>query len=56
MNKVISGDVNEPLSVEAIANGTSMADPRFVQSQFLQAGLRGRVSWNYGRILENLKK
>ena len=56
INKVISGDVNEPLNVEAIVNGTIVADPRFVHSQLMGATIKWRASWNYGKVVENLRK
>ena len=55
VNKIISWDVNEPLSVEAIANGITVADPRFVKSALMGATIKWRVSWNYGKVVENLK-
>ena len=56
VNKIISWDVNEPLWVEAIANGTTVADPRFVRSELMWVTRKGRTSWHYSKIIENLKK
>jgi hypothetical protein len=56
VNKIISWDVNEPLWVEAIASGVIQADPRLVRSKLMGATIKWRVSWNYGKVIGNLKK
>lgn len=56
VNKIISWDVTQPLSVEAIANGTTKADPVFLQNQFLEANIVGGMGWKYGNIINNLRK
>lgn len=56
MNKLISWNVNEPMSVDTIANGVSVIDPLKLQNQFLEAGVVGGMGWNYGKIIENLRK
>lgn len=56
MNKVISWNVDEPLSVEAIANGVSIADPNFLKHKFLEANIVGSMGWNYNKVIDNLKK
>ncbi len=56
MNKLISGDVNEPLPVEAIVNGTSVVDPAYLKNKFLEAEVVGNMGWKYNRMIENLKK
>jgi len=56
MNKVISWNLGEPLSVEAITNWMSVADPNFLKHKFLEAGVVGGIGWKYGNIIGNLKK
>lgn len=56
MNKIISWNIDKPLSVEAIASWVSQADPVFLQNQFLEANIVGGMGWKYGNIIENLKK
>lgn len=56
INKMISWDINEPLSVKAIANETSRANPMFLQNEFLKANIKNNLGWNYTKIKENLKK
>lgn len=56
VNKIISWNIDEPLSVEAIANWISVADPALLKSKFLEADIVGGMGWKYGKIIENLKK
>ncbi len=56
MNKLISWNVNEPMSVDAIANGVSVIDPLILQNQLLEAGVVGGMGWSYENIVENLGK
>ena len=56
VNKMISGDINEPLPVEAIASGTSTANPSYLSNKFLEAGIAGNFGWKYSKVMENLKK
>ena len=53
---MISGDINGPLSVEAIANGISVADPVFLKNKFLEADIAGNMGWKYSNITANLRK
>lgn len=56
MNKLLGGDVNQPLSVESIANWNSNVDPSSMQSKFIEAWVVDSVGWRYGKITENLSK
>lgn len=56
MNKLLGGDVNEPLPVESIANWNSNVDPSSMQSKFIEAWVVDSVGWRYGKITENLSK
>ena len=56
MNKMITWSTKEPLSVDGISGWTSMADPNFLKSKFLEADIVGGMGWKYNTILENLKK
>lgn len=56
MNKLISWDINEPLSVEAIANWTMVANPNLIRSKFIESKLVSNLWWNYNQMRENLKK
>ncbi len=56
MNKLIRGDVNEPLPVEAIVNGTSVVDPAYLNNKFLEAEVVGNMGWKYSKIVDNLKR
>jgi hypothetical protein len=55
MNKLISWNIDEPLSVEGIANWISVSDPAKLKSKFIEANVVGGMWWNYGKIVENLK-
>lgn len=55
MNKLISWDINEPLSVEAVANWVSVIDPAFLDNQFLENEVASNMGWNYSKMIENLK-
>ena len=56
MNKVISWNIDEPLSVEWIASWVTRADPLVLKSKFEEVWIVGGVGWNYGRVLEKLKE
>lgn len=55
MNKMISWDINEPLSVESIANWTMVADRWYLKNKFVEAGLVDNLWWKYYKITDNLK-
>jgi hypothetical protein len=55
MNKMISWDINEPLSVESIANWTMVADRGYLKNKFVEAGLVDNLWWKYYKITDNLK-
>lgn len=56
MNKLITWTTKEPLSVKGISSWTSIADPNFLKHKFLETKVVGGMGWNYGKIIENLKK
>ena len=56
MNKMITWSIKEPLSVDGISAWTSVADPNLLKHKFLESGVVGGVGWNYGSIIENLRK
>ena len=56
MNKIISWNIDEPLSVEWIASWVTRADPLVLKSKFEEVWIVGGVGWNYGRVLEKLKE
>ena len=56
VNKIISWNIDEPLSAEAIANWVSIADPNFLKHKFSEADIVGGMGWKYNGIIENLKK
>lgn len=56
MNKLISWDINKPMSVDAVTNWTMMADPSELNGKFLEAGVVDTLGWNKYRMMENLKK
>lgn len=56
MNKLISWDVNKPLSVDAITSWSMLADPSELNGKFLEAGVVDSLGWNKYRMMENLKK
>lgn len=56
LNKIISWNLDEPLSVEAIANWISVANPAFLKGKFLEADIVSNIGWKYNKIIENLKK
>lgn len=56
MNKIISWNIDEPLSVKAISNWISMSNPAFLKNQFIKADIVGGIGWNYGKIINNLRK
>lgn len=55
VNKLISWNIDEPLSVIAIANWTSKVNPAILKSKFKEAWLVNWLGWKYSRIVENLK-
>ena len=56
MNKMISWNVNEPLNVSAIVNGTIVAQPWKLRDEFNKAWIIGNLGWNYNQIKNNLRK
>ena len=56
MNKMISWDINEPLKVESIANGTENVNPSSLQNKFLEAWIVDNLGWKEWKISENLSK
>ena len=56
MNKMISWDINEPLKVESIANGTETINPSSLQNKFLEAWIVDNLGWKEWKISENLSK
>jgi len=56
MNKLITWDINEPLSVEGISNWVTVANPAFLQNKFLESNIATSMNWNYWKMVENLKK
>lgn len=57
INKMISGGVNEPLPVDAIANSTSVVDKKLFQTKCLESGVTDLLSgWKYKKVMENLSK
>lgn len=55
VNKLISWDINEPLSVESISNWVWVANPSFLKSKFKEVWLVDGLGWKYSRIVENLR-
>lgn len=54
---MISGGVNEPLPVDAIANSTSVVDKKLFQTKCLESGVTDLLSgWKYKKVIENLSK
>lgn len=56
MNKMISWDINQPLNVEAIANGSETINPSSLQNKFLEAWIVDNLGWKEWKISENLSK
>jgi hypothetical protein len=56
MNKLLSGSVDEPLSVEGIVSGVSMVEPVEMRARFEDSGVVGGLGWRYGEILGNLRR
>lgn len=56
LNKIISWNLDEPLSVEAISNWISVANPAFLKGRFLEADIVSNIGWKYNKITENLRK
>lgn len=56
MNKMISWDINQPLKVESIANGSETINPNSLQNKFLEAWIVDSLGWKEWKISENLGK
>lgn len=56
VNKVISGDTNEPLNVEAIVNGVTVVNPSTFKNDLAKAWIVDGMGWKYSKIVENLRK
>lgn len=56
MNKMISWDINQPLNVESIANGSEKVNPSSLQNKFLEAWIVDNLGWKEWKISENLSK
>lgn len=56
MNKLISWNIDEPLSVKAIANWMSVSNSSDLKNQFREAWIVDWLGWKYSRMVENLKK
>lgn len=56
MNKMISWDINQPLNVESIANGSETINPSSLQNKFLEAWIVDNLGWKEWKISENLSK
>jgi hypothetical protein len=56
MNKLLSGSVDEPLSVEGIVSGVSMVEPVEMKNIFESSGLINGLGWKYNQIVQNLSK
>ena len=56
MNKMISWDINEPLKVESIANGSEKVNPSSLQNKFLENWIVDNLGWKEWKISENLSK
>lgn len=56
MNKMISWDINEPLNIESIVNGSENINPNSLQNKFLEAWIVDNLGWKEWKISENLSK
>lgn len=56
MNKMISWDINQPLNIESIANGSETINPSSLQNKFLEAWIVDNLGWKEWKISENLSK
>lgn len=56
MNKMISWDINQPLKVESIANGSEKVNPSSLQNKFLENWIVDNLGWKEWKISENLSK
>ncbi len=56
MNKMISWDINEPLNIESIVNGSEKINPSSLQNKFLEAWIVDNLGWKEWKISENLSK
>lgn len=56
VNKMISWDINEPLSVEAIISWVSIVDSNYIKNKSLEVWIMNNLWWKYNRIIENLSE
>ncbi len=56
MNKLISWNIDEPLSVRAIANWISVTNQTDLKNQFRESWIVDWLGWKYNKIVQNLKK
>lgn len=56
MNKLISWNIDEPLSVKAISNWMSVSNSADLKNQFIESWIVDWLGWKYSRVVENLKK
>jgi len=56
VNKMVSWNINEPLNVEAIVNGTTVINPATLKANLEKNDIVSSVAWHYGIIVDNLKK
>lgn len=56
VNKMLSGDVNEPYPVEAIRNGNYTVDPLDIKSKMNSFWLITNWAWQYMTLKDNIKK
>lgn len=56
MNKMITWNINEPLSVKVIVNWTIIANPMTLKNEFRKAEIVDGMWWKYSKIIENLRK
>lgn len=56
MNKLISWDINWPLSVKAISNWSIVTNSAYMKNKFKKSWIMDWLGWKYGRIVKNLKK
>lgn len=55
VNKMISWDINEPLNVKAIVNGTTVINPATLKANLEKNDIVSSVAWHYGTIVDNLR-
>lgn len=56
MNKLISWNIDEPLSVKAIANWMSVSNSEDLKNQFRESWIVDWLGWKYSRMVDNLKR